>query len=72
MLRVCKYSVEDCLAIFRSLNDDGMKSTLPISLQCVTIIIHVIGVLDYSEGSGKDPFRSLTEKQLKDTVNASA
>ena len=29
----------------------------------------ITGVLDYSDfGPGRDPFRSLTEKKLKDTV----
>ena len=30
----------------------------------------LIGVLDYSDyGPGRDPFRSLTEKKLKETVS---
>ena len=32
-------------------------------------VIKFTGVLDYSEyGPGRDPFRSLTEKKLKETV----
>ena len=33
------------------------------------VLLHMTGVLDYSDyGPGRDPFRSLTEKKLKETV----
>lgn len=38
----------------------------------IMVMLHIIGVLDYSDyGPGRDPFRSLTEKKLKEMVSVS-
>ena len=37
---------------------------------CVVSVMMIIGVLDYSDyGPGRDPFKSLTEKKLKEMVS---
>ena len=53
-----------------------MVSVILIILQindhnhCVMSVVMVIGVLDYSDyGPGRDPFKSLTEKKLKEMVS---
>ena len=39
-------------------------------VHAIIIVLSIVGVLDYSDyGPGRDPFRSLTEKKLKETVS---
>lgn len=74
MLRCCKYSIEECVSVFKGINDDGNVCLSLYTTRKFTSIptLLYLGVLDYSETGllVRDPIKNLTEKKLQETVRA--